>query len=1138
VKLNSTGAKLVFSTFLGGTSSDRARDVEVDSSGNTFITGYTSSSDFPTTSGAFDTSHNSYRDVFLTKLNSTGAKLIYSTYVGGGRDDEGNDVEIDSSGNAYVTGETYYYYSGGNTSTGNFPTTYGAYDRTHNGRDDIFAFKMDRNGTSLIYSTFIGGNDYDVGEGISIDSNGTAYIGGYSESWDFPTTWGAQDTSQNGNNDAVFVKLNRNGAGLDYSTFIGGSSSDLAYDAEYPGNDKVIISGATRSSNFPTINTSYDTSINSGYDVFITKMDFIRVAPPTEPRDLRGTLKSDHVLLTWNHPADNGTAALLGYKIYRYDLGGNGSGNRSTWFTLIASIGPTTIWRDYNITLGHDYFYWLIAHNKIGDSPESNWINVSDHISPYFIRDWTPSTTYSGEQLKFTLSAGDNVKVKTVEAFYWYPGKLVRSGMMSSVDRWNWSLSIDIHLDVTSKLLYYFKAEDYYKNRIDSDQSEVDIIDGRPYFIADLSPDTSTTGEEFEFSVEVKDDSSVAEVCADYWYGSGATNNVTMTKSGDVWSLKITIEDTFHPLGYRYHAVDASGHWNQTGIEQIPVIDNDLPSLVLDDAPGEAATGRSFMFMVEAEDNIEVASVSVEYWFGEATSDNVTMDKWTGEVWRLTVNIPDDDLAPLHYRYWISDSSGNTVNGPETTVEVKDNIPPTILSDKTSEKAYTGSTFKFNVQVTDNIIVEEVWIEYWFEGGVRTNLSAGEGADLHWELEIDIPHILDDLKFIYHIKDSSGNWYVSIEGLSDLEDDVRPVFIADSTPTSITTGEDLFFEIQAVDNIRTGLVTLEYWFGYGDHSNVSMGGTIDYTFTLPVPADETEDIHYFFSAIDTSQNWNRTETKTVDVLDDDIPEITGDTTPSSGKGGEKLTFTVYAQDNIGMSEATVEYWFDDGEHTNSSMMGGDPFRFILVLPDEGGRLHYRFHISDLTGNEISSEEKEIVVANKDGTIPPDDDDDDDITPPDDDDDDVVTPVEDDNIPSWGWFLIVIVILLFILTVVNILVTMMRRKSTPPDENGNLQGQQMEQPVPEQQYDQYPQYEQQMDPQEVQQAEYYSEQPPQDPIGYDQAPQEEVYAPVEGDTTAYEQEVQPPIVEQEINTGEISIPEEPEATVSEPSIPES
>ncbi len=162
---------LIYSSFIGGSRYETGRSVEVDSSGNAYVTGRTESSNFPTTSGAYNTSYNSNGDVFITKMNSAGSSLIYSTFVGGSYNDYGYGIDIDSSGNAYVTGYTSdWNWSGGNQSYYTFPTTSGAFDESHNGYDDVFVLKLNPSGSSLLFSTLVGSNSSEVGYGIVVDS--------------------------------------------------------------------------------------------------------------------------------------------------------------------------------------------------------------------------------------------------------------------------------------------------------------------------------------------------------------------------------------------------------------------------------------------------------------------------------------------------------------------------------------------------------------------------------------------------------------------------------------------------------------------------------------------------------------------------------------------------------------------------------------------------------------------------------------------------------------------------------------------------------------------------------------------------------------------------------------------------------
>ena len=160
---------LAYSTFLGGSRNDSGLAIAVDASGHAYVTGATGSTDFPTTAGAYDTSHNGgyYYNVFLTKLNSAGSSLVYSTFLGGSRYDSGRAIAVDASGHAYVTGET---------ESTDFPTTAGAYDTSHNGSYEVFLTKLNSAGSSLVYSTFLGGSSNDSGAAIAVDASGHAYV--------------------------------------------------------------------------------------------------------------------------------------------------------------------------------------------------------------------------------------------------------------------------------------------------------------------------------------------------------------------------------------------------------------------------------------------------------------------------------------------------------------------------------------------------------------------------------------------------------------------------------------------------------------------------------------------------------------------------------------------------------------------------------------------------------------------------------------------------------------------------------------------------------------------------------------------------------------------------------------------------
>lgn len=268
-KLNANGSSLIYSTFIGGTSPERDAHIATDGTGDAYVTGWTGSPDYPTTSGAFDESYNGGGDVFVTKLNANGSSLIYSIFIGGDTNDISYDIEVDDTGAAYVTGTT---------ESPDYPTTSGAFDENFNsGNNDIFITKLNASGSSLMYSTFIGGNSHDIAYDIAIDNTGAAYVTGWTGSPDYPTTSGAFDQSYNDGWDVFITKLDTNGSSLIYSTFIGGEWREQADCITIDSTGAAYVTGSTLSPDYPTTSGAYDESYNSKEisltDVFVTKLD-------------------------------------------------------------------------------------------------------------------------------------------------------------------------------------------------------------------------------------------------------------------------------------------------------------------------------------------------------------------------------------------------------------------------------------------------------------------------------------------------------------------------------------------------------------------------------------------------------------------------------------------------------------------------------------------------------------------------------------------------------------------------------------------------------------------------------------------------------------------------------------------------
>jgi hypothetical protein len=282
-KLDATGSSLMYSTFFGGSKKEQALRVVLDGSANAYITGFTLSSNFPTSSGAFQTTYGggtSRGDAYVAKLNpaaSGAASLVWSTYLGGSTEDSGAALALDATGNVVVTG---------GTNSANFPVTSGVVQTTIAGAGDAFVSKLNANGTALIYSTYLGGTVGDEGFGVALDGSNNAYVTGGTDSTNFPATAGALQTNYGGNNapincnfsffthcgDGFVAKLNSTASTLNYATYLGGNGSDFTDAIRVDANGDAYVTGGTNSTNFPTVN-SLQTSFLGVTDVIVSELN-------------------------------------------------------------------------------------------------------------------------------------------------------------------------------------------------------------------------------------------------------------------------------------------------------------------------------------------------------------------------------------------------------------------------------------------------------------------------------------------------------------------------------------------------------------------------------------------------------------------------------------------------------------------------------------------------------------------------------------------------------------------------------------------------------------------------------------------------------------------------------------------------
>ncbi len=250
-----------FSLRLGGSGVDIVNSVDIDSEGYIYATGSTESSDFPVHDG-LGSSLSGGSDCFVVKLTSDGSSLVYSTLIGGTGNDEGTSICVDDNGSVYVAGDT---------DSIDFPVT-NSFWSTLTGGVDIFVCRIDPSGTSLLYSTYIGGSGNDFSPHINVDSLGQVQLACITMSQDFPTK-NSFDNLLNGTTDVVALGLSQSGNELIYSTYLGGSGSEYSVSCTVDTGNKLILAGDTTSSDFPTVD-AIDATYNGALDCYLSTLQY------------------------------------------------------------------------------------------------------------------------------------------------------------------------------------------------------------------------------------------------------------------------------------------------------------------------------------------------------------------------------------------------------------------------------------------------------------------------------------------------------------------------------------------------------------------------------------------------------------------------------------------------------------------------------------------------------------------------------------------------------------------------------------------------------------------------------------------------------------------------------------------------
>ncbi len=743
-------------TYVGGSLADDNGKLSIDSKDNFIISGYTQSTDYPTTPGAYDETYNGTNNVngIVSKIDESGKYLMYSTFFGGSGRTYTRDFVLVSDFNVVITGTT---------NSPDFPVTAGAYDTTIGGGPDIFIteFSFLSAPTSPMNLTGTKGYDWIHLQWEAPKDDGGRPILGYE-----------LHTVQKGGLPELTTSLSLNT--FEYN--VTGLKPDGDYLFYVIGRNIIGLSSPSNSIRF------HDT-IAPWLGMDLTQSDHSPLGTTTFK-----IIASDNTFID---------SAYVEYWI------GDRFGNMNR-----------TMERDdqlHSFILDHpDQVFEMRYMFRFNDTSD-NWFNsrmfsfnVTGEVKPSIVQDLTPSTIKAGEVLNFKVEASDNDEVKSVHLNYQSNSGLNNNVTMDMVSPNLFEYKLPTKRYSLTPISYKYFVMDASGHWNQSQEMTVIILDvDSPVLSYDRTPLQAFTGEELLFEISVSDNQRINETWVKFSVDDGPYENATMEKKqGGFFEHTILVPHTLGRIRYSFHALDENGNIGWLPEKEIPIIDMVKPSIIVDRTNITGPTGHQVLFEFELDDNIKVGDAVVEYWFG--TGDHRYLELFGASIFTGQLEISSGYKGSISYSVKVSDTSGNYVKSEIAMLEIFDNELPEMLEDFTVGTAETGGQILFKLKVSDNSAIKLVKVEYGWSGEIsETALMDGEVDDSYFSWSVTVKE--DDvspMNYRFRIEDTSGNMIAT---------DIREITVVDTifpeiTPPSqsvltISTTTEINILVEATDNI-------------------------------------------------------------------------------------------------------------------------------------------------------------------------------------------------------------------------------------------------------------------------------------------------------------------------------------------------
>jgi hypothetical protein len=571
---------------------------------------------------------------------------------------------------------------------------------------------------------------------------------------------------------------------------------DIDLYLEYGGCPTTMQRASSKNSGWGTIETIdtktwmadkyyidlYSCSLTCGIGSYTLSLTITDVTPPTytlDSSDASGTT-GEPFLFKLSGVYENHAIATSTVEYWI------GTGSHTTVPITPAGGGAysTTVTMPANGAGTLSYFFKLTDTAGLSNTTSTYTETITDNDAPVLGADTTPTSTHSGENIQFAISATDNIAITEATVEYWYGSGLTTTKALTGASG-TYTMAIGV-ANTTDALSYRFKFKDAAGNSNTSTTKQIAVTDvAKPVFGADTTASTTTTGATIPVSVEVTDNVGLEEVTLDHWQGTGAHTVDPMTASfGDSkYTASLVVPtSSIDSIYYIVHAKDKSGNEASTTQKEVKVSDNVPPAVVSDTSEKSATTGDDFFVLFEASDNIPATlttgTQTVEYWIGGNAHNTVTAAlvtaTATGGKYKATVPVPSTSVETLHYVIHLIDGSSNKVSANQADVTVSDNDAPTITNPAVTpaELGYGGKA-TFTASAADNIGVDGVYVEYWSASDVVHQNTSMTGSGSQYTFQTAGIKKAGAYTYIIHAKDKNGNWGASTQGIFSVKQEKK-----------------------------------------------------------------------------------------------------------------------------------------------------------------------------------------------------------------------------------------------------------------------------------------------------------------------------------------------------------------------------